>query len=172
MGDRLRIASCFFVVAALAAPQAVLSAPGTEHGGIIVRLPGRASQSTILPDDERRLLAMVNRVRRAHGLSPLTVDASLRSAARQHAQDMALRGYVGHGSLNGQTLRDRLARVVPPGVHVSENVAVVQTIEQGHTAFVASRPHLHNMLDPTFRRIGIGVATAGDMGITITEDFA
>ena len=84
---------------------------------------------------------------------------------------MALQGYVGHASMNGQRLRDRLAAFVRPGVRISENVAMVETIEQGHGAFLASPAHLRNMLDPASRRIGIGVATAGDAGIMITEDF-
>lgn len=85
---------------------------------------------------------------------------------------MALRGYVGHGSLDGRSIQDRLGWTVRPGVRMGENVAAVQTVEQGHSAFVASAGHLRNILNPAFRRVGIGVATAGDAGIRITEDFA
>jgi len=84
---------------------------------------------------------------------------------------MALRGYVGHDSLRGQTMRDRLAGFLRPGYRIGENVAMVQTVEEGQRAFVASQPHLQNMLDPGFHRVGIGVTTAGPMGIMITEDF-
>lgn len=84
---------------------------------------------------------------------------------------MALRGYVGHDTPTGQTVRERLAGLIHPGTRISENVAAVETIEQGHTAFVASPAHLRNMLDPAFHRIGIGVATAGEDGVMITEDF-
>jgi uncharacterized protein YkwD len=148
----------------------VLSAAG--HRGAIVRLPKAASQSHVLPDAEARLLAMVNRERRIRGLSPLVSDSSLRLAARHHARDMALRGYVGHDSLRGQTMRARLAGFLRPGPRIGENVAMVQSVEEGHRAFVASQPHLQNMLDPRFHRVGIGVTTAGEMGIMITEDFS
>ncbi len=147
------------------------SLPAAGHRGVIVKLPQTASQSAILPDAEARLLAMMNRERRIRGLSPLIPDVSLRLAARQHARDMALRGYVGHYSLRGQTMRGRLAGFLRPGSRIGENVAMVQTVEEGHRAFVASQPHLQNMLDPGFHRVGIGVTTAGAMGIMITEDF-
>jgi uncharacterized protein YkwD len=142
------------------------------HGEITVKLPARASHSFILPDAERRLMAMVNRERRARGLSPLILDASLQLFARQHAREMALRGYLGHRSVSGQTLRARLAPYLRPGTRIGENVAMVRTIDEGHRAFIASPAHLENMLDPKFRRVGIGVTTAGDMGIMITEEFA
>ena len=145
--------------------------PAAGHRGVIVKLPQMASQSAILPGAEARLLAMVNRERRIRGLSPLISDHSLRLAARRHAQDMALRGYVGHDSLSGQTIRDRLAGFLRPGSRIGENVAMVQSVEEGQRAFVASQPHLQNMLDPGFHRVGIGVTTAGAMGIMITEDF-
>jgi uncharacterized protein YkwD len=128
-------------------------------------------QGAVLPEAEARLLAMVNRERRIHGVSPLMSDPSLRLAARQHAQDMAVRGYVGHDSLSGQTMRDRLAGFLRSGSRIGENVAMVQTVEEGQRAFVASQHHLRNMIDPGFHRVGIGVSTAGEMGIMITEDF-
>ncbi len=167
----MRLILGIFVLVALGAPHPAFSRHGLEHGKLIVRLPLKASRSVILPNAESKLVVMVNRVRRTHGLSPLIVDASLRAVARAHSQDMALQGYVGHGSFGGRTLRARLAPFVRPGTRISENVAMVQTIEQGHVAFVASPAHFHNMLDPTFHRVGIGVATAGDLGIAITEDF-
>ena len=69
-------------------------------------------------------------------------------------------------------MRDRLAGFLRPGSRIGENVAMVQTVEEGQRAFVASQPHLQNMLDPRFHRVGIGVTTAGEMGIMITEDFS
>lgn len=160
-----------FVLVALVAPQQVLSQPAIDHGRLVVLLPQRVLHSAILPEAERKLVAMLNHARWTHGLSPLVVDTSLRAAAREHSKDMALQGYVGHGSLGGLSLRERLAGFLRPGLRLSENVAMVQSIEQGHVAFVASPAHRQNMLDPAFRRVGIGVATAGDLGIMITEDF-
>lgn len=171
MGHAQRHVFAAAVLIALATSQPVFSKAAIEHGRLIVRLPQRASWSVVLPDAERRLLMMVNHIRQTHGLSPLIPDPSLRAAARRHSRDMALRGYVGHATLTGQTFRERMAGLVHPGTRISENVAAVQTIEEGHGAFVASPAHLRNMLDPAFHRIGIGVATAGEDGVMITEDF-
>jgi uncharacterized protein YkwD len=170
LGCRLDTCGVFLVLGLTA----VLLVPVITAGqsAITVKLSGGAPNSLILPDAERRLTALVNRERRAHGLSPLIPDASLQLIARQHAQEMAMRGYVGHGSAGGQTLRARFARYLRPGTRIGENVAMVRTIDEGHRAFIASPAHLENMLDPGFRRVGIGVTTAGAMDIMITEEFA
>jgi uncharacterized protein YkwD len=55
---------------------------------------------------------------------------------------------------------------------VGENVTLARSVEQAHAAFVASSPHLRNILEPRFRRVGIGVAGAGDLGLFVTQDFA
>lgn len=161
------------VIAALTIAAPGLATPAGGHGRIAVRSPAGASRGTILPDDESRLLAMVNSVRQSRGrLSPLIMDPALRSTARRHSQDMALRGYVGHGSFDARSLRDRFGLIARPRTRLGENVASAQTVEQGHLAFVASPGHLRNILDPTFHRVGIGVATARPAEIRITEDFA
>lgn len=164
LGGRLHACIGLFVVIGLAWTPPASSMAAARHGVTV-------SQGAILHEAEAKLLTMVNRERRIHGLSPLISDPSLRLAARRHAQDMALRGYVGHDSLGGQTMRDRLAGFLRSGSRVGENVAMVQSVEEGQRAFVASQHHLRNMLDPGFHRVGIGVTTAGEMGIMITEDF-
>jgi uncharacterized protein YkwD len=170
LGSRLKTCGAFLVLV-LAAFQAI---PVTTAGQreIAVKLPGRSLHSVVLPEAERRLMEMVNRERRVRGLAPLILDTSLQLIARQHAQEMALWGYLGHRAVGGQTIRARFAFYLRPGTRVGENVAVVRTVDEGHRAFVASPAHLENMLDPAFRRVGIGVSTAGGMGIMITEDFA
>jgi uncharacterized protein YkwD len=131
------------------------------------------STSIFLPLEEGRLLALTNHERAIRGLTPLALNASLRAAARAHARDMALGGYVGHTSRYGLGVRDRMALYLRPGLRIGENIAFVQTIEQGHTAFVESASHRQNILNPAFRRVGIGVATigGGGPGIMIAEDF-
>ncbi len=107
------------------------------------------------------------------GLPPLAFNASLRAAARAQARDMALWGYIGHISRYGLGVRDRLALYLRPGRLIGENLAFVQSVEQGHGAFVRSVGLRHNLLDPAFHRVGIGVATAGEAGmIMIAEEFA
>ncbi len=174
MGLRPKICAGVIVLLTLTPSLPVLSAPSVEHGEvehgtIVTQLP--APRSAFLPIDEGRLLALMNRERRARGMFPLFLNVSLRSAARAHARDMALWGYVGHTSRYGLSVRDRITKFVRPGPRIGENLAFVQTIEQGHMAFMGSSAHRRNMLDPAFRRVGIGVATMGGAGIMIAEDF-
>jgi uncharacterized protein YkwD len=177
----LKICVGMLVSATLAVSEPVSSASSAAHGNAergraerglgSARLPG-ASRSAFLPFEEGRLLALTNRERAVRGLPPLSLHVSLREAARAHARDMALWGYVGHVSRYGLGVRDRLALYLRPGGRIGENLAFVQTVEQGHLAFVASWAHRQNLLNPAFRRVGIGVATAGQAGIMIAEDFA
>ena len=178
----LKICLGAIVLVALAASRPVLSAPPVspgssalgraEPGANAAALPSGERRSVFLPLDEGRLLALTNRERALRGLPPLSLNASLRAAARAQARDMALWGYVGHLSRFGLGVRDRMALYLRPGLRIGENLAFVQTIEQGHLAFLGSWAHLQNILDPMFRRVGIGVATMGGSGIMIAEDFS
>ena len=164
------------VLMTLMASRPVLSAPSAQHaeverGAGIARVQPPVPRGVFLPNEEGRLLAWMNRERKARGVSPLFLDVPLRSAARAHARDMALWGYIGHISRYGLSVRDRVAQFVRPGHRIGENLAFVPTVEQGHLAFVSSSAHRQNMLDPAFRRVGIGVATMGEAGIMIAEDF-
>ena len=127
---------------------------------------------TFSSEDETELLVLLNHTREAHQLPPLANDRVLTTAARIHSRDMALHRYLGHGSSNGESFMDRMATFVPSKTLFGENVAVAQTIERVNDAFRASPAHLRNMLDPRFRRVGIGIVVAGALGLIVTEDFS
>lgn len=117
-------------------------------------------------------MALLNQTRREHGLPPLVMDETLRRAARAHSQDMALRGYYGHDTPDGTPFTERLASVMIINGLVGENITIETSIEEANRAFVASRGHLANMIEPKFHRVGIGIATTGSPSLMITEDFA
>jgi uncharacterized protein YkwD len=143
-----------------------------DAGRNVVWLQSRATVSRFVPDAEDLLLSLVNRERAAHGLAAVTMDAALRNVARQHSRAMALRGFVGHGSPLGDSFLERVSTVVRPPTVVGENVAMAQTAVQAHSAFLASSEHDRNLIDPEFHSAGIGVATAGVLGVAVTELFA
>ncbi|HLJ62227.1 MAG TPA: CAP domain-containing protein [bacterium] len=157
------------LLAGAAARPAFPQTPGTVS---VVVLGYRAPASTVVPDDEMELLAMTNEIRTARQLPPLLMSAALRTVARDHSRDMALSGYVGHDSPQGQSFLARLADVVRGGTVVAENVTAALTVEQAHNAFIHSPGHLQNILNPAFRSVGVGVATAGAVGFMVTEDFS
>ncbi len=125
-------------------------------------------------DDARGLeemLARVNEMRAAAGLAPLMRDERLDRAARLHSEDMADHDMVAHVSPRSG---DPAARVAAQGVAVvamSENISVNADVVAAHDAFVASETHRANLLNPTFNRIGLGVARA-TRGVYVTQVFA
>ncbi len=137
-----------------------------------VNLNYQVSDSRYDPDAEVRLLELLNQTRATRGLRPLVMGGSLRFVARAHSREMATRGYFGHDSFEGQPFVHRLLGVVRGGSFVGENVAIAGTAEAAHAAFSASPAHLKNMLDPAFHQVGIGVATAEELGLIVTEDFS
>ncbi len=143
----------------------------TASPGIVI-LDSRVTHTNFDPAGELQLLDLLNKTRSQHNLPLLVMDAALRSTARTHSRDMAVQGYFGHPSLSGQSFIERVGSVVRSGTLVGENVVIAQTVVQANTAFAASPGHSKNMLEPRFHRVGIGVATAGQLGLTVTEDFA
>lgn len=145
--------------------------PAVSEGSVVVALDQRASDSTVEPGAEQQLLTLLNSVRTEHGVPPLRMDRGLQAAARAHSRDMATGGYVGHGNLLGVSAIDRLSHVVVRGL-VGENVTFAVSCHAANRALVASAGHLANILDPRFHRVGIGVFSAGSLGMAVTQDFA
>ncbi len=141
-----------------------------QAGTVVTPLGTGVQDSEFVPAAEDELLAMLNAVRDEHHLAPLSMNGVLRGVARGHSRDMALNGYIGHGSRDGESFFTRISDVVPPGTLVGENVAAAVDPVRIHAAFIHSEGHLKNILDPAFRRVGVGVATDGRLLIA-TEDF-
>jgi uncharacterized protein YkwD len=124
---------------------------------------------------ENGLLHAVNATRTAHGLPPVSIDASLTRAARAHSVEMLRGGYFAHGNLHG-----RMVAFHVRGPFVGENLA------WGNGAFaspstvisewLASPEHRANLLRPGFTRIGIGMTYGSFLGAgsatVMTADFA
>ena len=173
----LRFRAPFLVVLVIAAlgliaiPDGAAGQTVLDLGAVMLPTNMPTAQSVFVPDAESALLHLLNQARRQHGLPPLVTNGVLRTAARSHSREMALGGFIGHGSPSFGSFLDRLGAVVRAGVLVGENVTCAITITQAETAFEASPGHLQNILEPRFRSAGIGIAT-GAPGLLVTEDFA
>jgi uncharacterized protein YkwD len=124
---------------------------------------------------ESGLLRAVNGTRAAHGLRPVSVDATLTRAARSHSSEMLRGNYFAHGAFRNRMLSFRVR-----GPFVGENLAwgsgsyaSPQTVVQ---EWLNSPAHRANLLRPSFTRIGIGAVRGtflGNGGATVlTADFA
>ena len=126
-------------------------------------------------------LNQINAARAAYGFAPVVLDASVSAVAYGHAYDQAVHGYFSHTGLDGST---RDSRLHAGGVSYSfsgENqcfyngMGVIATLDWCHAAFMAEPypgqwNHIANVLDPRFRRVGIGIAQVGG-AIVIVWDF-
>jgi uncharacterized protein YkwD len=176
-GRTLRFLRLLLVVLVTTALRVIAQPGGTvgqtvpDPGAVMVMTNLRVTQSVFVPDAEDGLLALLNQTRRQHGLTSLVMNRVLRTIARGHSREMALGGFIGHGSLSSRSFLDRLSTVLRAGTLVGENVTCAVTITQMEAAFEASPSHLPNILEPRFRSVGIGIAT-GALGFLVTEDFA
>jgi uncharacterized protein YkwD len=138
-----------------------------------------ARQTAALSDAARvrsEVLARVNAERAAAGLPPLVLDAQLSAAAQGHAEDMLLRSYYNHLSLDGSSPSDRVRRSGYTARLVGENIAR-GALSPGEAMdnWMASREHRRNLLHPGFTDLGVGVAVGrNSVGYTVlwVQDFA
>jgi uncharacterized protein YkwD len=135
---------------------------------------------------EQGVLADINALRKQHGLAPLRVSTRLSAAARQHSQEMAVRGYFSHNSANGSSFDRRIARYYPIGGarywSVGENLlwSAPDVDAAGALDMWWNSPeHRKNMLTARWREIGLSAVhvptapgTYGGREVTIvTTDF-
>lgn len=149
--------------------------------GLALAVSGRAGANAITPQErassvgfttptpgEVAIVRVMNSIRASNGVPPLRIGRALSRAARSHSVDMARRGYFDHGAFV-----TRLRRFGVRAPYVGENLAsgtkplsaaaIVQM-------WIASPPHRQNLLDRSFRRVGVGIA--GGSTRLVTADFA
>jgi uncharacterized protein YkwD len=135
--------------------------------------PAAFAASRVTP--ESSLLQAVNAARRAHGLRPLRLDATLARAARSHSVQMLQTDTFAHGAF-----AVRMKSFHVRGPFAGENLAwgtgsfaLPQTIV---SEWLKSPEHRRNLLRPGFTRIGIGEAQGSFLGadgaLVVTADFA
>jgi uncharacterized protein YkwD len=151
---------------ALAALVVVLTAlpASAEAGGCV------AANATTAHATKRQIvratLCELNRTRSHHGLHRLRLNKKLSKAARRHARDMARRNYFSHDTLGGGSFLDRIRRT--GYLRGARSWIVGENLAWGSRGY--SRPqvimrmwmnspgHRANILNGSFREIGIGVA--------------
>lgn len=112
------------------------------------------------------MLALMNASRQAGGLVPLTLDATVSAAARAHSAVEAQYGYVYHDGPDG-TAKSRYVPVCGTGWY-GENTGKIwnNNVDALHIEFM-NEPwepinHRTNIMDPNFRRVGIGAVQGRD----------
>jgi uncharacterized protein YkwD len=108
-----------------------------------------------------------NAQRASSSLAGLTLDTRLVQVARQRAQDMAAKNYFSHTSPTGETAFTILDQIGYAYQLAGENIARnnypdAQSAQVAMTGFMNSPSHRENVLEPGFRRVGIGAAFGAD----------
>jgi len=115
-----------------------------------------------------QVIAEVNAVRRKSRLKPLATDARLARVARDRAAAMAASGRLSHrgwkralrqGGVDGHLLGENVA------YNYSSAAAVMRT-------WLDSRGHRANILNPRFRRVGVGCVIDARERYWWVQDFA
>lgn len=129
-------------------------------------------------------LCLLNGERADHGLAPLAVNEQLGTAASAFAQDLVAGSYFSHTGRDGSDVLDRIERAGyiedDRGWRVGENLAwgtgALATPSSIMQAWMNSPGHRENILNPSYREIGIGVvagnpAHTDGTGATYATEF-
>lgn len=104
-----------------------------------------------------QMLASVNRVRAAHGLVPMQLNASLNAAAQGHSATQAAAGAIFHVTPSGSDPGDRIAQTGYRFSTWGENVAAgYRSADAVMAAWMRSPGHCRNILNPGFTELGVG----------------
>lgn len=143
------------------------AAEATNHAAAI----NAVAAFKLRPDLEYEMLLLLNKERKKRGLQPLVADEPMRKVARAHAQDMLRRGYFSHVTPDG---KDPFYRIKKAGIkykQAGENLAYASTLAKAHNGLMHSKLHREAILNPQFKRVGIGIADAGKNGLMIAQEF-
>ncbi|MGM9550924.1 MAG: stalk domain-containing protein, partial [Clostridia bacterium] len=128
------------------------------------------------PDDkeslEKQVLNLVNKFRTEVGLTPLEWDDALADVARMHSEDMVERGFFDHYNPDGYSPFDRMEKYGISYMSAGENIAAGQTTaESVMNSWMNSPGHYANIMNTSYKKMGVGIAYGGSYGIYWTQCF-
>jgi uncharacterized protein YkwD len=121
-----------------------------------------APATTSRAELEAQLLSATNQSRAANGCPPVQVEWHLSVSAQQHTDDMSTHDYFSHTSPDGRTFDRRIRESGYPGDELGENIASgFASAGDVQSAWMDSAAHRRNILDCSFRNVGIGYDQQG-----------
>ena len=119
---------------------------------------------------EKEVIRLVNQERISRGITPLAYSESLTTAARSHNEDMITNNFFDHQGSDGSSPADRACAngFLPypwEACYVGENIAAgYYTPADVMTAWMNSAGHRDNILNSSYREIGVGHNVGGAYG--------
>ncbi|MEU1420617.1 CAP domain-containing protein [Kitasatospora sp. NPDC005751] len=153
------------------APKASTSAAATPPRTTAAPASGAPAGGTAA-QYAQQVVDLVNAQRAQNGCGPLTADSRLATAAQGHSEDMAARNYFDHASPEGRHADYRIEATGYRWSSWGENIARGQKDPAAvMDAWMNSPGHRANILNCSFKQIGVGVKT-GSGGPWWTQVFA
>lgn len=163
---------------AVAPASAPAAGAGGGGGGAKTVVVERPSKPLTVAEARRYMLALINRDRASHGLSPVELDEGAPTVAGQrHAEDMVRLGYLGHWGSDGSVPEQRHTEAGGADMVLENALCFTDEkkreidpkplidpveVERAQSLFFDEVPpndgHRRNILKPTHTRVGIGVA--------------
>jgi uncharacterized protein YkwD len=157
--------------------------PAAQHAGCagVNTMPTPANIAAI----RHTTLCLLNRIRRAHHRHRLRNNLALQLVAQRYSQLMVADRFFDHVSPTGSTFVQRIRQThylaSAASWSLGENLAwgsgFYATPRETVNSWMHSTGHRHNILEPRYREIGIGVApgtptdAGGVPGATYTTEF-
>ena len=142
--------------------------PGSKES-----IPLEVESLTLAADEasEASMFNLVNEERRKQGVNELSWNSDVVVVARSHAKDMWERRYFGHVSPDGEDVGDRLEKDGIKYAIAGENLALAPTVTTAQNGLMNSEGHRANILEPKFKKVGIGVIDNGVYGKMFVQVF-
>jgi uncharacterized protein YkwD len=148
-----------------------LVAEGTRQAKLGRDINGRPLQTAEDSSYEARVLQLINVERARYGLGAVSYDRRLDAADESHNAQQAATGTMAHEGIGDA---DPAARIQATGFRQAwgENVAAGQrSPEQVVAEWMASPEHRRNILDPTYRLMGVSYTTAANGRTYWAQEF-
>ncbi|MFE7515579.1 CAP domain-containing protein [Streptomyces sp. NPDC057540] len=149
-----------------------VATPATGTTATAAAAPDRApAAGWAVPRYVRDVVELANAEREKAGCGPLRSERRLRAAAQAHADDMAARDYYEHRSPEGRDAGDRISGAGYAWSTWGENIhRGPKTPERAMADWMDSPGHRANILNCSFKDIGVGVTLAAN-GPWWVQDF-
>ncbi|GGJ07075.1 CAP domain-containing protein [Streptomyces brasiliensis] len=150
-------------------PKATPSTPSAPAASSAPAAPSTPKPTATASGVAAQIVQLVNAERTKAGCSAVTLNATLTKAAQAHSEDMAAHQNMSHTGSDGS---DPGSRITSAGYNWSaygENVAYgYSTPEAVMAGWMSSEGHKENILNCSFKEIGVGLAQPGSYW---TQDF-
>ncbi len=112
------------------------------------------------PEEARtEILSRINALRAAHGVGPLAQDAQVTAVAQAYSEQMAKENFFAHVAPDGRAVGQRLRAQKVPFKSAGENLGLASGPLAAHFGLEHSPGHRKNLLDPSWTKVGLGLAT-------------